>query len=175
MVVKSEGGPQFDPKKLSGRPSRQKRSSSANRRKSTSVVKASGSTSDATVYRVLIHLAFAVFNFRHTYAQEAIDYLFSLTSSNKKNISESEMTNLEASFNVVHHPLDHLFLPWITRPNLKGKSSNYLDTQFLADTVLSLERSALAVAGLSKQERTQLQEPVSTFLSLLGVTRRTTL
>ena len=155
------------------RGTRRRTSKRGNRRLSAGIVRPS-KDDKPTVYRVLIHLIFAIHGFRPMYAQNAMDTLFSLTSTDKRNLSERETFMLEESLNVVHHEIDHIFQPWVTRPNLKGVAENYLDLPFLIDCVLSLERSQ-STAGMSKAEKNILQPPVNKFLELLGVGRRSTL
>jgi hypothetical protein len=129
---------------------------------------------DPTVYQVLINLVFAIAGFRPMYAQNAIDTLFSMTSTNKRNLTVKDKYMLEEAFNVLYHEIDHIFIPWITQPNLKGRASNYLDIPFLIDSVLSLERNSLSPI-MPKSERNDLQAPVQQFLNVVGATRRFTL
>lgn len=152
---------------------KRKSSKKGKRRLSTSIV-ASVQKHEPTVYQVLVKLIFALAGFRPMYAQNAIDTLFSMTSTNKRNLKEMDMFMLEEAFNVLYHEIDHIFIPWITQPNLKGKASNYLDIPFLIDSVLSLERNSMTPV-MPKSERNDLQAPVQQFLNVVGATRRFTL
>jgi len=126
------------------------------------------------VYQVLISLVFALSGFYPTYSQQALDALLSRTSSRRKNLDVSDALSLEDAFNTVHHELDHLFLPFVSTPHLKGNAWRYLDMQHLIDTVRRLKQPVVT-SEIGGAERAFLLDPVERFLRLAGDSRRTTL
>lgn len=120
-----------------------------------------------TVYTVLMSLLCVVAHLHPTYSQAAMDYLFSLTGSKgKKLLNEDDISGLEDSFNVLHHNLDHVFQPFISKAPLKGDAWKYLDMQFLIGFVRACKVTPF---------QGSVTHPVTKFLTLAGTDRRATL
>lgn len=158
---------------LGGHEARDKARRAGRRRASTGGVAAIGKrhvpASPNTVYQVLIALLFATFGFRQQRSEQAMNTLFSLTSS-KGPLTRRDARLLETSFNVMYSGMDHLFMPW--RPVMQGDAAAYLDIPYIADAVLALEREA--TLDLPREEVRRLRDPVTRFLKMVGVSRRTT-
>lgn len=157
------------------RHARRKASAGSRRRRSLDRISHKKDSASPTVYQVLIHLIFAIASFRPMYAQDAFDTLASLTSSRKRSVTEEESMHLEEAFNVLHHGLDHLFMPWVRTPSLRGEAVAVLDLPFLVDVVLALEREAVHLPEVTKREVQAMRRPVDKFLRLVGATRRQTM
>lgn len=170
MVVRSNMD-SMQPITTSSEERRSKRKSKRNRRLTTSAVERVNAA-EPTVQQVLLRVLYAVSRFRPMYAENATNTLLSLTTLKKKTLTQLEAFSLEESFNVLYPELDHLFMPWVTEPSLRGRAMDYLDIPFLTDTILLLERNSLADVRGSREE---FKEPVTYFLKMVGQKRRLSL
>jgi hypothetical protein len=124
------------------------------------------------VHQALLYLIAALEPYRSaTYSQHAADVLLSYTSARRRQLQEEDVLLLEDAFNAVEHSVDHLFMPWVRGVHLThADAASYLDTPFLVDALLDLERRENA--RLDPATRSYARHATNVFLDLLGVTRR---
>ena len=115
----------------------------------------------------LLHLVWAVTAFRPKQAQHAFETLASFTSSRKGALTQAATEELERSFARIWPGFEHLLRPEIRRVLLDGAARRYLDTPYLVEGVLKLQRLAAPDPFGTAA--------VASFLDLLGVPRRRTL
>ena len=125
-----------------------------------------------SVHQALFYLIAALEPYRSdTYSQRAADALLSYTSAHRRRLGDEDILLLEDAVNAVEHSVDHLFMPWVSGVHLtNADAGSYLDTPFLVDVLLDLERRENA--RLDPVTRTHARRATSAFLKLLGVSRR---
>ena len=126
---------------------------------------------EPTVYKVLLHLLYAVSAFRPLRSEQATETLFSLTGSKRKKLTAEETADLEDAFQTMYHELSDLFIR--DEPSFKADASHFMNIPELIDIVLQLERNSIDTS-MSRKEVNALQAPVNKFLKVLNISRRRT-
>ena len=127
-----------------------------------------------TVYNVLLYVLFCLSFFSSgARVQDAFGAMTERTSRKRQKLSEQDILELDEAFNVAHHALDHVFLPFATHADLAGDALVSLDVPFVRDTILQLERETI-ISSLPAKKREELRAPVDRLLAMLKFDRRLT-
>lgn len=129
---------------------------------------------DPSVYNVLLHILFSLSSFTEDMRlDDAFAAITSHTSRRRQKLSERDILELDEAFNVVHHALDHVFLPFTTHADMRGSALATLDIGFVCDIILSLER--IHLHEIPFKEREEWRAPTKTLFEMVGFDRRMTI
>lgn len=125
----------------------------------------------ATLQQALVGIVFSLMNYRPAQSERVWNEVASLTSSKKRSLTEDEVVHIEHLFNALCGELNHLFLPWIRTPSMRGNAEDYLDLGFIMDVIDRVVSKTIPPDSTQK-EVNELTKPVKHLRQMLKVPKR---
>ena len=125
----------------------------------------------ATLQQALVGIVFSLMNYRPAQSERVWNEVASLTSSKKRALTEDEVVHLEHLFNALCSELNHIFLPWIRTPSMRGSAEDYLDVSFIVDVVDRVASKTIP-SDATEKEMDEIMKPVKHLRRMLEVPKR---